>query len=150
MYLDSLVINQINLKKATTTSSILQTLLKSAKDICSETLKTIFNNCLIKPEFTNELKLAVVTPLLKNEECSRAENYRPVRVLPSVSKIFERILHRLVSSYVEQVLSHFTLCTNRKTGLIKMDMVKQYLRTFQRLLMLLILIAKRIFCKEQK
>ena len=55
MCLDSLVINQINLKKATTTSSILQTLLKSAKDICSETLKTIFNNCLIKPEFTNEL-----------------------------------------------------------------------------------------------
>ena len=40
-------------------------LLKSTKTICSETLKTIFNNCLIKAEFPNELKLTDVAPILK-------------------------------------------------------------------------------------
>ena len=76
-------------------------------------MKTTFNNCLIKAEFPNELKLADVTPILKKEDPSRAKNYRPVNVLPSVSKIFERILHRQVSSYVDQFLSTF-MCGYRE------------------------------------
>ena len=40
-------------------------------------------------------------PNMKKEDPSRAKNYRPVSVLPSISKIFERILHRQVSSYVD-------------------------------------------------
>ena len=70
-------------------------------------MKTIFNNCLIKAEFPNKLKLADVTQILKKEDPSRAKNYRPVSVLPSVSKIFERILHRQVSSSVDKFLSTF-------------------------------------------
>ena len=76
-------------------------------------MKTIFHNCSIKAEFPNELKLADVTPILKKEDPSRAKNYRPVNVLPSASKIFERILHRQVSSYVDQFLSTF-MCGYRK------------------------------------
>ena len=99
---------------ATTSNGIPQKLPKSTKTICSETLKTIFNNCLIKVEFPNELKLADVTPILKKEDPSRANNYRPVNVLPNVlPKIFERILHRQVSSYVDQFLSTF-MCGYRK------------------------------------
>ena len=40
-------------------------------------------------------------------------NYRPVSALPSVSKIFERFLHRQVSSYVDRFLSTF-MCGYRK------------------------------------
>ena len=65
----------------------------------------MFNNCLIKEEFPNELKLADATPILNKEDPSRAKTYRHVRVLPSVLKIFERILHRQKSSYVDQFLS---------------------------------------------
>ena len=70
-------------------------------------MKTLFNNCLIKAEFPNELKLADVTPIFKKEDPFGANNYRSVSALPSVSKIFERILHRQVSSYVDQFLSTF-------------------------------------------
>ena len=82
-------------------------LLKSTKTIFSETLKVILNNCLIKTEFPNELKLADVTPILEKQHPSRDKNYKPVNVLLSVSKNFERILHRQVSSYVDQFLSIF-------------------------------------------
>ena len=51
-------------------NSIPPKLLKSTKVICSEIMKTIFNNCLIKAEFPNELKLVDVTPLLKKEDPS--------------------------------------------------------------------------------
>ena len=76
-------------------------------------MKTIFNNCSIKAEFPNELKLADVTPIFKKEDPSRAKNYRPVSILPNVSKIFERVLHRQASSYVNQLSSTF-MCGYRK------------------------------------
>ena len=60
-------LNLINPRKTTTSNGISPRLLKSTKTICSETLKTIFNNCLIKAEFPNKLKLADVTPILKKE-----------------------------------------------------------------------------------
>ena len=41
----------INLRKATTSNSIPQKLLKSSKHSCSGTLKTVCNNCSIKTEF---------------------------------------------------------------------------------------------------
>ena len=47
-------LNLINPRKATTANGIPPKLPKSTKTICSETLKTIFNNWLI--EFPNELK----------------------------------------------------------------------------------------------
>ena len=60
-------LNLINPRKTTTSNGISPRLLKSTKTICSETLKTILNNCLIKAEFPNKLKLADVTPILKKE-----------------------------------------------------------------------------------
>ena len=106
-------VHLINPRKTTTLNGTPPKLLKSTTTICSEILKAIFNNCLIKAEFPNDLKLAVVTPILKKEDPSRAKNYRPVSVLPSISKIFERILRRKVNSCVDQFLSTF-MCGYRK------------------------------------
>ena len=102
-----------SIQKRLPSFGIPQKLLKSPKTICSETLKTIFNNCIIKAEFPNELKLADVTPISEKKDLSRAKNYRVISVLTIVSKIFERILHRQVSSYVDQFLSTF-MCGYRK------------------------------------
>ena len=41
------------------------------------------------------------------------ENYRPVSVLPTVSKIFERIMQKQISDYIGKLLSPF-LCGYRK------------------------------------
>ena len=45
-----------------------------------------------KNEFPNELKAADITPTLIKQVPSNKENYRPVGVLPKMSKIFEGIL----------------------------------------------------------
>ena len=42
--------------------------------------------------FSNELKLADITPILEKDDSTLAKNYRPVTVLPCVSKMFERIM----------------------------------------------------------
>ena len=53
----------INPRKTTMSNSIPPELVKSTKEIFWEIFKTIFNKCLIKAEFPNELQLADVTPI---------------------------------------------------------------------------------------
>ena len=63
--------------------------------------------------FPNKLKIADITPIFKTGDNTCAKNYRPISVLPVVSKIFERIMQRQINSYVEKFLSPF-LCGYRK------------------------------------
>ena len=110
-------LNLINSRKATTSNGIHQKLLKSTKTICSETLKTIFNNCLIKAEFPNELKLADVTPILKKKFLPRLRITGLLVFFPlsqkSLKKFYTgRSVHMLISFYhclcaaIEKALVH--------------------------------------------
>ena len=60
--------------------------------------------------------MADVTPIFKKKDKRFVENYRPVSVLPIVSKIFERIMQRQTTDYLGKFISPF-LCGYRK-GLI--------------------------------
>ena len=42
--------------------------------------------------FPNELKLAKVLPIYKSDDKRQLKNYRPISVLPFISKIFEKIV----------------------------------------------------------
>ena len=54
-----------------------------------------------------------MSPIFKKKDKTFVENYRPVSVLPTVSKIFERIMRKQVSDYIGKFLSPF-LCGYRK------------------------------------
>ena len=66
-----------------------------------------------KRKFPTELKLADLSPIFKKLETIHKENYRPVSVLPVVSKIFERIMDVQTNTYLEKYLSPY-LCGYRK------------------------------------
>ena len=51
--------------------------------------------------------------IFKKNDKNSVENYRPVSVLPPVSKIFERIMQKQITDYLEKFLSPF-LCGYRK------------------------------------
>lgn len=55
----------------------------------SEPLCYIMNNSFTQGIFPDQLKVASVKPLLKKGNPSLADNYRPLSILPSFSKIFE-------------------------------------------------------------
>ena len=63
--------------------------------------------------FSNELKLAEVTPVYKKKDPHNKENYCPVSVLSHVSKIIEKIVYEHINSYMEPRFSHL-LCGFRK------------------------------------
>ena len=103
---------KLNPRKAITFNNIPCKALKNSNE-CSLILKNIFNDCLSKGEFPLELKTADITPVFKKDDRTQAKNYRPVSVLPIVSKIFERIIHEQLTSHFEIFLSPY-ICGYRK------------------------------------
>ena len=104
----------LNSKKPGTFGNIPTKMLKSSSDICNVALQNIWNSEILgKLYFPNKLKLAYITPAYKKEDPTLVENYRPVSVLPSVSTIFERIIQKQFSNFVDQFLSP-CLCGYRK------------------------------------
>ena len=59
------------------------------------------------------MKLADITPVYKNNDPLDKTSYRPVSILPVVSKIFERIMQKQIKGFIISFLSPF-LCGCRK------------------------------------
>ena len=50
--------------------------------------------------FPSKLKLARVIPLYKSGDIADMNNYRPISVLPSLSKLFEKIVYAQIYEYL--------------------------------------------------
>ena len=88
-------LSTLNSKKAGTFDNIPTKALKISSDICNKVLQKIWNSEILgKQYFPRNLKLAYVSPVYKKKDPTLAENYRPVSVLPTVSKVFERIIQK--------------------------------------------------------
>ena len=87
--------------------------MRAIKESCSETLAELFNNTLLTSSFPTELKVADVSPVFKKDDPLKTKNYRPVSVLPAVSKISERLVHKQMSLHVDRFLSPY-LCSYQK------------------------------------
>ena len=84
----------MNPEKATTHENIPPKILKSIPDVCVEPLTQIFNDCIDYSTFSDELKCADVTSLPKSEPANNTTNFMPISFLPTVSKLFERIMDK--------------------------------------------------------
>ena len=49
--------------------------------------------------FPDNLKLADITPVFKKKNPLHKVYYRPVSVLPSISKVFEKLMQKQISGY---------------------------------------------------
>ena len=84
-------INNINPKKATTSNSIPPKIFKKSSKVSASVLHKLFNDPIEKRDFPQNLKLVDITPVY-NKNNALDTNYRPVCVLPIVSKIFRKIM----------------------------------------------------------
>ncbi len=74
-------------------------LLKITKEVFIEPLLSINNQTLNTGIFPDKLKIAKVTPVYKKDDQSQFTNYRPISLLPVISKIFERIIYNQVYNF---------------------------------------------------
>ena len=69
-------------------------LLKMISTSITPVLTTIINQSLCTGVFPTKLKIAKVLPLFKKGDPHTFDNYRPISLLPVVSKIFEKVVFR--------------------------------------------------------
>ena len=80
------------MKNKTSTAEIPVQVLKRYGDTCLPPLTDLINNIVNAGHWPIELGSANITPAHKKMSATNKENYRPISVLPPVSKIFERLL----------------------------------------------------------
>ena len=65
-------------------------------------------------KFPTTLKNANFTPVHKKDDPTDKTNFRPVSVLPLLSKVFERIIYNQLGKYIDTFLTKL-LCEFRKS-----------------------------------
>ena len=81
---------------------ISNTLLKVIKASISQSLTIIINQMLTTGIFPDAFKLSKVIPLYKKGDSSLLVNYRPISLLPTISKIFEKVIHDQLYEYFDK------------------------------------------------
>ena len=116
-------IDKMNINKATGKDGISVKILKIAKPIFSKPITMLINKTIENASFPNKLKEAQVVPLHKKNSQLGVGNYRPVSILPVVSKFFERAIYEQLSHYFENIfhpsLSAFRPGFGCNTALLK-------------------------------
>ena len=97
----------LSTKKSTGYDNIPPKLLKIGADVICYPLCNIINMCINSCTFPVPLKKAEIVPLFKKGDNHKKENYRPVSILPCISKIFESVLLDQLSRYFESFLSDY-------------------------------------------
>ena len=74
---------------------------KIAAPAISLTLSRLINHCIDTGTFPSTWKTAKVTPIYKGQGSKDDKNnFRPISVLPLLSKIFEKHVHQALHSYI--------------------------------------------------
>ena len=71
------------------------------------------NKSFTSGEFRDYLKQVNVSPIFMKDDSLDKENYRPVSILPLLSKVYEKLLYNRLSDYVENIFN-VILCDFRK------------------------------------
>ena len=90
-------------------------ILKSVSSIISGPISILVNFCISKGYFPTNLKLAKVLPIHKSGSRENMNNFRPISLLPSISKIFEFYLYEQLLSYFDR----FNIITTEQCGFRK-------------------------------
>ena len=95
--------------KAFQTDNIRPEILKQNDDICSGILFANFNTCIAEGIFPDNLKCADITSTFKKGDRLLKCNYRPVSILPTLSKIHEKLPYQQIYEYFNNIFSKY-LC----------------------------------------
>ena len=77
-------------------------LLKLIKDEVAKPLETIFNQSIACGIFPDRMKLAEIVPLYKTKSRTDPGNYRPISLLPMISKVLEKIMYKRTYTFLTE------------------------------------------------
>ena len=96
------IIDSLKPKTSTGVDGISNKLLKFIKCGIPKPLTIIINQMLNVGIFPDLLKTFKIIPLYKKDDPVNFSNYRQISLLPSISKIFERVIFKHLADYLEE------------------------------------------------
>ena len=109
------IISKLNTHKSTGLDGIGPNIIKSSGDTIISCVTSIINNSICAGVFPDKLKEARVLPIFKSGRKELCENYRPISILPTISKIFER--H--IASHLQVFLQNTCVIHEKQSGFRK-------------------------------
>ena len=95
----------------------------------------IINQCFSSDIFPNKLKMARVVPIFKKNNKTLIQNYRPISILPAISKVVENVMHSQLLEYfrVNTLLSsqQYRFIPNRSTELATLDLMDRNINAIE-------------------
>ena len=93
------LIDKLKLGKACGLYGISSSFIKHGKAEIATILTKLINECIEKGYFPTCLKRALVVPIHKKDEKDIPDNYRPISLLPSISKLFEKVIYARFATF---------------------------------------------------
>ena len=97
-----LLLENINPDKAVGVDNMAGRFLKDGSNILKGPITKLINLSIHTSKFPDGCKIAKLKPLYKKGSFLEAKNYRPISLLPLLSKIFEKIIHDQTQTYLDE------------------------------------------------
>ena len=101
------ILSSLNPKKSTGLDGISPKLIKLAAEVLAPSLLQMINISLHTGVFPDVLKIARVFPIHKGGPKENPSNYRPISILPIISKIIEKHVTKHLPAYLTNT-SYYT------------------------------------------
>ena len=96
------ICKNININKASCVDDVSSEILKDVFLAVPEKLCLFFNNCFNAATIPDSWKYAKITPLPKGGNSQLVSNYRPISLLPLLSKLIEKIVHKRLYEHLTE------------------------------------------------
>ena len=113
------ILDHLNPRKAVGVDGISPRILRLGSPVLAEKVTKLINFCILNRSLPSEWKQARLTPVFKRGIDTDKANYRPVSILTSLSKVFEKVIydqtwnafHSVLSSNLSGFMKTHSCCT---------------------------------------
>ena len=96
------IISTLDATKASGPDQLPTSIIKSLAAEITPALTTLFNDMLQHGSLPSQFRMAHVTPVHKKGNPTLPENYRPISLLPVLSKVLERLVFDQLTQYIDR------------------------------------------------
>ena len=102
------IIDSMKNKNSSGHDCITSSLIKDCKYAIAQPLSILMNKSLESGIVPNTLKLAKVVPIHKSKDKECLNNYRPISLLPALSKVLEKLVHKRLYNFLQSKSIFYT------------------------------------------
>lgn len=96
-----LIMSELSINKSPGHDNLSPRLFKVCRQEISPHLLRIFNNIISTSEYPTILKISKIVPIPKEINANVEDKYRPIALLSVIDKIFEKLIHQQLDTYLE-------------------------------------------------